>query len=247
MGNPKDGLGAPEQGNCEIQTLAALIAPDAVAGAIMSSVEQTVDAVLPVSKEAHAGADHHRRNGQLLRSRVSRASSCMFATAVLILIGGVFVTGRPVMGVGRPLRSHAATVPAAPASYGGVYAPPVYGGYPQGPPAPRDKRSTIAPAGVSSFRRRVRGSHRRRAHAHSPSRMSHEAEDATWLPPFAIKPGIRVRGRGMRLVTALLVVEIPLAVAPWKARDLGMTQNGCEELGSDIGAEKPQLVRLAAF
>ena len=24
-----------------------------------------------------------------------------------------------------------------------------------------------------------------------------------------------------------------------KARDLGMTQNGCEELGSDIGAKQP--------
>ena len=46
--------------------------------------------------------------------------------------------------------------------------------------------------------------------------MSHVAELGSLAAAFAIKPGIRVRGRGMRLVTALLVVEMPLAVAPWR-------------------------------
>src|SRR4051812_27336757 len=46
--------------------------------------------------------------------------------------------------------------------------------------------------------------------------MSHVAELGSLAAAFAIKPGIWVRGRGMRLVTALLVVEIPLAVAPWR-------------------------------
>ena len=43
--------------------------------------------------------------------------------------------------------------------------------------------------------------------------MSHVAELGSLAAAFAIKPGIRVRGRGMRLVAALLVVEMPLAVA----------------------------------
>ena len=46
--------------------------------------------------------------------------------------------------------------------------------------------------------------------------MSHVAELGSLAAAFAIKPGIRVRGRGMRLVAALLVVEMPLAVAPWR-------------------------------
>src|SRR4030081_1154814 len=46
--------------------------------------------------------------------------------------------------------------------------------------------------------------------------MSHVAELGSLAAAFAIKPGIRVRGRGMRLVTALLVVEMPLAVAAWR-------------------------------
>ena len=44
--------------------------------------------------------------------------------------------------------------------------------------------------------------------------MSHVAELGSLAAAFAIKPGIRVRGRGMRLVAALLVVEMPLAVGP---------------------------------
>ena len=60
------------------------------------------------------------------------------------------------------------------------------------------------------------------------------AELGSLAAAFAIKPGIRVGGRGMRLVTALLVVDILLAVAPGR-RLLVCLALGVVTLGSGPG------------